>query len=231
MGACGDGQLGLKVRILVLASGAVALAACSSAQNVGSQESSPTLMNRLSGYFGGSKQAAPKPAPTAPTAAPVAATVDCPGVEIRTGAGTFNVATAKKGEATAADLKYQVSFNELARECIVADGNLTIKVGVQGRVIIGPQGGPGNVEVPLRYAVVKEGPEPKTITTKFKKVPVTMPQGEVNVAWLDVDDSMAFPLPPSTELAAYVIYVGFDDEGDKSAKPAPKSAKRPAKTQ
>ena len=94
----------------------------------------------------------------AATAKPVAASVDCPGVEIRAGAGTFNVAAAKQGQATAADLKYQVSFNQLARECIVADGNLTIKVGVQGRVIIGPQGGPGSVEVPLRYAVVKEGP-------------------------------------------------------------------------
>jgi hypothetical protein len=228
MRACGDGRIGRKVHILALLGGALALGACSSAQNVGSQESSPTLMNRLSGYFGGTKTAAPKPAATA---APVAPSVDCPGVEIRAGAGTFNVATAKQGQATAGDLKYQVSFNQLARECIVAEGNLTIKVGVQGRVIIGPQGGPGNVEVPLRYAVVKEGPEPKTITTKFKKVPVTMPQGEVNVPWLDVDDSMSFPLPPTSELEAYVIYVGFDDAGDKPAKPAPKNAKRPPKTQ
>jgi hypothetical protein len=229
MRAYGDGRIGRKVQILALLGGALALAACSSAQNVGSQESSPTLMNRLSGYFGGSKDtAAPKPAATPQ---PVARSVDCPGVEIRAGAGTFNVATAKQGQATAGDLKYQVSFNQLARECIVADGNLTIKVGVQGRVIIGPQGGPGDVEVPLRYAVVKEGPEPKTITTKFKKVPVTMPQGEVNVPWLDVDDSMTFPLPSTSELEAYVIYVGFDDVGDKPAKPAPKSAKRPPKTQ
>jgi hypothetical protein len=228
MRAYGDGRIGRKVQIPMLLGGALALAACSSAQNVGSQETSPTLMNRLSGYFGGSKPAAPKPAATAQ---PVAPSVDCPGVEIRAGAGTFNVATAKQGQATAGDLKYQVSFNQLARECIVAEGNLTIKVGVQGRVIIGPQGGPGNVEVPLRYAVVKEGSEPKTITTKFKEVPVTVPQGEVNVPWLDVDDSMSFPLPPTTELEAYVIYVGFDDVGDKPAKPAPKSAKRPPKTQ
>jgi len=228
MRAYGDGRIGRKVQILALLGGALALAACSSAQNVGSQESSPTLMNRLSGYFGGSKPTTPKPAATAQ---PVAPSVDCPGVEIRAGAGTFNVATAKQGQATAGDLKYQVSFNQLARECIVAEGNLTIKVGVQGRVIIGPQGGPGNVDVPLRYAVVKEGPEPKTITTKFKKVPVTVPQGEVNVPWLDVDDSMSFPLPSTSELEAYVIYVGFDDIGDKPAKPAPKSAKRPPKTQ
>lgn len=226
MRAHGDGRIGRRFQIPALL-GILALAGCSSAQNVGSQEASPTLMNRLSSYFGGSKEAAP----AASTAKPVAPTVDCPGVEIRAGAGTFNVATAKQGQATAGDLKYQVSFNQLARECIVGEGNLTIKVGVQGRVIIGPQGGPGSVEVPLRYAVVKEGPEPKTITTKFKKVPVTVGPGDVNVAWLDVDDSMTLPMPPSTELAAYVIYVGFDDVGDKPAKPAPKGAKRPPKTQ
>jgi hypothetical protein len=226
MRAYGDGRIGRRIQIPALL-GILALAGCSSAQNVGTQETSPTLMNRLSSYFGGSKDTVP----AAATAKPVAPSVDCPGVEIRAGAGTFNVATAKQGQATAGDLKYQVSFNQLARECIVADGNLTIKVGVQGRVIIGPQGGPGNVDVPLRYAVVKEGPEPKTITTKFKKVLVTISQGEVNVQWLDVDDSMTLPMPSTTELAAFVIYVGFDDTGDK-AKPAPKSTKRPpAKTQ
>ncbi len=229
MRAYGDGRIGREIRIPALLAGALALAGCSSAQNVGAQDSSPTVMSRLSSYFTGPKEATPAvPA----TAKPVAASVDCPGVEIRAGAGTFNVATAKQGQATAGDLRYQVSFNQLARECNVADGNLSIKVGVQGRVIIGPQGGPGSVDVPLRYAVVKEGPEPKTIATKFKRVPVTVSQGETNVAWLDVDDSMTFPTPPSTELAAYVIYVGFDDVGDKAAKPAPKNTKRPpAKTQ
>jgi hypothetical protein len=228
MRAYGDGQIGRKMKIpALLLAGALGLGGCSSAQNVGAESTtSPTVMNRLSSYFTGSKDAATAPAPTAK---PVAASVDCPGVEIRAGAGTYNVAAAKQGQATAGDLKYQVSFNQLARECNVADGNLVIKVGVQGRVIIGPQGGPGNVDVPLRYAVVKEGPEPKTITTKFKRVPVTVSQGDSNVSWLDVDDSMTLPMPSSNELAAYVIYVGFDDVGDKPARPAPK--KPPAKTQ
>lgn len=231
MRAYGDGRIGREIKIpALLLAGALGLGGCSSAQNVGAETSSPTLMNRLSSYFTGTKDAAP-PTPAA-TPKPVAASVDCPGVEIRAGAGTFNVATAKQGQATAGDLKYQISFNQLARECNVTDGNITIKVGVQGRVVIGPQGGPGSVDVPVRYAVVKEGPDPKTITTKFKRVPVTISEGQTNVPWLDVDDSMTFPMPSSNELATYVIYVGFDDIGDKPARPAPKNAKRPpAKTQ
>ncbi len=163
MGAFSERRIGNPVRGAALLVGVLALGACSSAQNVGSPDASPSLTSRLSSYFSASKEAAP-----AAAAKPVAASIDCPGVEIRRGAATLNVAS-KTTEATAADLRYQVSFGQLARECIVAEGNLTIKVGVQGRVIIGPQGGPGNVDVPLRYAVVKEGPEPKTIATKFKR--------------------------------------------------------------
>lgn len=197
------------------------LAGCSSASSVGSPDSSPSLSSRLSSYFTGSKEA---PAPA--TAKPVAASIDCPGVDIRAGASTLNI-TSKSGQATAGDLRYQVSFGELARECQVTEGALTIKVGVQGRVIIGPQGGPGNVDVPLRYAVVKEGPEPKTITTKFKRIPVTLSPGETHVAFVDVEDNLTFPMPSTAELEAYVVYVGFDEIGDKPAKPPAKKAQRP----
>ncbi len=223
MRAYGERRIGNGRRSAALLIAGLALGACSSAQNVGSPDATPSLTSRLSSYFSPAKDTAPA------AAKPVAATIDCPGVEIRRGAGTLNVA-AKTTEATAADLRYQVSFGQLARECIVAEGNLTIKVGVQGRVIIGPQGGPGHVDVPLRYAVVKEGPDPKTIATKFKRIPVTVSPSETNVPFVDVDDSMTFPMPPSSELEAYVVYVGFDEIGDKPAKPA-KSTKRPARTQ
>jgi len=213
----------------MLVGGALALAACSSASSVSPEATpSPTLMNRLSSYFSGPKETGP--GSPASTAKPVAASVDCPGVEIRAGTGTLNIAAKTASQPTAADLRYQLSFNQLARECLLADSNLTIKVGVQGRVIVGPQGGPGNVDVPLRYAVVKEGPEPKTIVTKFKRVPVTVSPSQTNVPFVDVDDSMTIPMPSPTELQAYVIYVGFDEVGDKPVAPA-KGTKRPARTQ
>jgi len=40
--------------------------------------------------------------------------------------------------ATAGDLRYQVSLRETARECLVQTGMMTIRVGIQGRVIVGP---------------------------------------------------------------------------------------------
>ena len=49
-----------------------------------------------------------------------------------------------------------------------------MKVGIEGRVITGPAGGPGTIDVPLRIAVVHDGINPKTIVSKFARVQVTV---------------------------------------------------------
>ncbi len=55
-------------------------------------------------------------------------------------------------------LKYQGSFVRFARECSVADGNMIAKIGVEGRIVLGPAGSPGRADIPLRFAVVHETP-------------------------------------------------------------------------
>ena len=67
------------------------------------------------------------------------------------------------------DLRYQVTIVRTARECHVNSGIMTMKVGVEGRVITGPAGGPGTVDVPLRLAVVQEGVNPKTIHVQIRQ--------------------------------------------------------------
>jgi hypothetical protein len=108
---------------------------------------------------------------------------------------------------------------------------MTIKVGVQGRVILGPMGTPGQVDVPLRYAVVREGPQPKTIATKFKRLPVTVGPDQTHVQFVDVEEGLTFPVPSRSEVDAYVIYVGFDEIGDKNEKKTAKSARKLAPRQ
>jgi hypothetical protein len=93
-------------------------------------------------------------------------------------------------------------------------------------------GGPGKVDVPLRYAVVREGTEPKTIVTKFKRIPVVVAPDQTHVQFVDIEEGLSFPLPSSSELSAYVVYVGFDEIGDRNEKkPAAKGAKKPAQRQ
>ena len=152
---------------------------------------------------------------------------NCPPVDIRTGASTLAIATEG---ATANDLRYQLSFNQMARQCSLAAGTIHMRVGVQGRVIVGPAGAPAQAEVPLRYAVVREGVDPKTIVTKFRRFPVPIPSGNTNVEFTDIEEDLSFPLPSVNELQAYVVYIGFDDVGDRTKRPATakkKSAPRP----
>ena len=87
------------------------------------------------------------------------------------GAATLMIGS-KPGEAepSALDLRYQVTIVRTARECQVNSGIMTMKVGVEGRVITGPAGGPGTVNVPIRLAVVQEGVNPKTIMSRFASV-------------------------------------------------------------
>ena len=139
---------------------------------------------------------------------------DCPSVDIRAGASTLSVAT-KTQQATAGDLRYQLTFTQTARQCALAGRTVRIKVGVEGRVIVGPAGAPSQVDVPVRYAVVREGIEPKTIVTKFRRFPLAIPPGATNVPFTDIVEDLSFPMPSLVELQAYVVYVGFDELGDR----------------
>ncbi|HMJ43798.1 MAG TPA: hypothetical protein VK522_16135 [Pseudolabrys sp.] len=189
------------------------------------------LLGSSTNIFGSSKATTGEPA-AGVGGATAASDVECPGVDVRAGAATLMIGSKPgEGEPSALDLRYQGSIIRTARECHVNSGMMTMKVGVEGRVITGPAGGPGNVDVPLRIAVVKEGPEPKTIVSKFARIPVTITGSVDRVTFTHVESDIAFPLPtPVADIDAYVVYVGFDSMAAPVPKrPAakPKRASRP----
>ena len=75
---------------------------------------------------------------------------ECPGVSVRAGAGTLSM-SAGAAEDAAMNLRYQVGIGQTARECKLNGTTLTIRVGVQGRVILGPAGGPGQIDEYIVY--------------------------------------------------------------------------------
>jgi hypothetical protein len=150
--------------------------------------------------------------------------IDCPGVEVRNGAATLSIA-AQGVEAGPMTTRYQVTIGDTARECAPLGGVMTMKVGVQGRVLLGPAGAPGQVDIPLRIVVVQEGVNPKTIVSKFYRVPVQVPPGQTSVPYTQVEQDLTFPMPPPAVLDAYVVYVGFDPNS-APAKPERKPAKQ-----
>jgi hypothetical protein len=212
---------------------ALAAAGCSSLDGVlgsSSPSSSPpadssggsSFTQRVKGWF---SSGSPQPAGDQKVAGGPSPNVDCPGVDVRSGASTLAVNTPG-AEPNATNLRFQASIAQTARECAVLGANMTIKVGIQGRVILGPAGTSGQVEVPMRLALVREGIEPRTIWTKLYRVPVAVPPGQSNVPFVQVEEDMTFPVPKPSDLEAYVVYVGFD--ANAMSEPPAKS-KRPAK--
>lgn len=156
--------------------------------------------------------------------------VECPTVDVRTGAATLMIGSKPgAGEPSALDLRYQGTIVRTARECRVSAGVMTMKVGIEGRVITGPAGGPGTVDIPLRIAVVQEGINPKTIASKFARIEVGITSAVDRVPFTHVDPDVSFPMPPRTaDIDSYVVYVGFDPVGaPEKKKPAPKSKPKP----
>lgn len=169
---------------------------------------SQSFTDRFRTLFGGRTEGevAAAPAPTSGSTE-----VDCPPTDIRQGASTLQMTAPGSEQAMA--VRYQATFARTARQCAIKDGNLSIKVGVQGRVILGPAGTPGDTTLPLRYALVREGMEPKTVWTKLYLLPVAVSPDQPNVPFTHVVEDMIVPAPPGAEIDRYVIYIGFDPKG------------------
>ena len=156
---------------------------------------------------------------------------ECPDVTVRQGASTLT-SSANPAEPTAMNLRYQVTIGTTARECRLEGNMVSIKVGMEGRVILGPQGSAGSVDVPIRFAVVEEGIDPKTIVTKLDRVAVTVPPNDSNVLFRHVTEGLVFPMPRGGAIDSYVVYIGFDPlsvQEQERKKPAPKANPKPKK--
>src|SRR5262245_21475548 len=223
-------QLNLRGRAasaVALAIGGALLGGCSTGNSIGGAISSST--SSVTGFFSGSS----RPTSVATAEGVPAPDFECPSVTTRAGASTLAV-NAPNADPSATNLRYQATFSQTARECRLAAGTVSMKVGMQGRVILGPFGAPGAVDIPLRYVVVREGVEPKTVWSKLYRVRVEIPPGQANVPFTHIIEDVAFPMPPGAEIDAYIVYVGFDPTGAaederRSKKPPPKP-KKPAPT-
>lgn len=189
-----------------------------------STPSMPSSFQSLFGKSGASGAAADASASAAP-AAPVE--FECPSVNIRQGASTLAVSNNKTDDS-ALNMRYQVGIGQTARECKLVGNIVTMKVGMQGRVVVGPAGGAGQIDVPIRYAVVHEGMDAKTIVSKLDRVNVQVPAGDGNVLFTHVEEDLSFPMPRGDAIDSYVVYVGFDPIGAKELdkkRPAPKATR------
>ena len=202
---------------LVLVVGCGVLAAPASAQS-----DSPSLSDRFKNLFGGSTG---KDAPVVNPQQDSTPELNCPPVSIRAGASTYLVGAPGK-QAVGNDVRFQGSITRTSRDCTINSGQITARIGIQGRVIAGPAGAPETVEVPMRIAVVQGGVNEKTIATKAYRTTVTMTE-DGSTPFTIIADDIVYPAPPPAIGDAYIFYIGFDPQAlTPEAKPkAPKKKK------
>lgn len=179
---------------------AVALSACSSTSQDGSSSG-----NRVTNLiFLNKLDPGPAPAPQERRR-----DVYCPPVTVQPGTAALAVYTPG-GQGDPMALRYQVSMGETARECTDLGAEVSIRVGVQGRVIAGPKGGGASTDVPVRVAVVDSKGTP--VYSKLTRVRATLPAGQPNQVFTHVEEGITLPAPEGG-LRGYRILVGFDNEG------------------
>ena len=182
-----------------------------------------SIVDRFKSIFGGNSDAAG--APSSPATVQDGGGLTCPDIKIRPGASTYAVAAPGK-QPVGSDLRYQATITRSARDCNLENGRVTARVGIQGRVIVGPAGAPASVEIPLRVAVVRDGVNEKVITTTVVRTTVSMGEG-LSVPFSVVAEDVMYPAVSVDENDSYVFYIGFDPQALKS-EPKPRVVRKKA---
>jgi hypothetical protein len=187
-----------------------------------SPASAQSITDRFKSLFGGGKS--DETAPSAPgEGQSETGGLTCPDVKVRAGASTYAVAAPGK-QAAGSDMRYQATITRTARDCNLNAGQITARVGIQGRVIVGPAGAPATVEIPLRVAVVQGGVNEKTITTTVVRTTVSMGEG-LSVPFSVVAEDIVYPAVSADINDSYIFYIGFDPQALKP-EPKPKVVKK-----
>ena len=183
--------------ILRAALAALCLAAVGGCSSTSGEGGGSTLSNYL--LYGGAT--VPPSRPTAGLEAP------CPIVDVIEGGAAIRVGAT------------QISLGELARECVVnEDKSLSVKVGVEGRVLLGPGGTGGSFTAPLRINI-KVGD--RVIATRSRTVAVAIPPGQAQGFFNVVESGFVVPNQYAED---YEIEVGLAG-GGRPAKAARRAAR------
>ena len=162
---------------------------------------------------------------TAPSAAPVGglqASASCPEVVVLEGTAAQRVFA---GAESSENLRYQFSIGDVARECYVQGNQLTIKVGIEGRVLLGPAGSPGNFTVPIRIAVLSEKTQ-EPVTSKIYRIPATIAPGQSATNFSFLVDPLVVPNVSDHSDDDYNIKLGIDAGGAGVAEKMSRRRKR-----
>ena len=204
-----------KLRFLAASLAALALAGCGG--GAGSAGPGESTSNTVANILAFGRPSVP-PAPSA--ADPNAIHLICPDIEVPDGLAALRV-----GGQDSATVRYQYSLGDTARECSVANGQITLRVGVEGRVLIGPAGGTGSFTAPVRIVILRNADQ-KAEVTRLYKVAVSVPAGETQGSFNLVTEPIVVPYKHEDATDDYSIVVGFDGARPTAAAPVQRVRRR-----
>ena len=112
---------------------------------------------------------------------------------------------------------YQASIADVTRDCSRADGQLTMKIAVAGKIVPGPKFSPGTITMPIRTAVM-HGTE--VLYSQIHQYQVQVTDPSVATQFVFTDSNVVVPAPTAQD---YQVYAGYDET-------APKATDKPKKT-
>lgn len=113
--------------------------------------------------------------------------------------------TGRTGDGLA--VLHRGEITKTARECRMESNRLTIKYGFSGKVLLGPRGKTGNVQLPLTVFVTDAKRERVASDTVRIDVPVAL---DKPIGYFSTVREVSFTLPEGTRPGEYEVFVGFD---------------------
>jgi hypothetical protein len=164
----------------------------------------------------------------------------CPRVTVRDGTAFFNTYAKdvqkpkprKKADAAqdaqpapdasaaplddSAKVIYQASVSDVTRDCSRANGQLTMKIAVAGKIVPGPMFSPGTITMPIRTAVM-HGTE--VLYSQLHQYQVQVTDPSVATQFVFTDSNVVVPEPTAQD---YQAYAGYDETAPKGPADKPK---------
>ncbi len=148
-------------------------------------------------------------------------TQDCPVVFIDNGASMIRMPQ----DADASSVSYQLSIDQTARECLIEGENVSIKLGIEGGVVLGPAGAPGAFTATISVAL-RRLKDYSLVSSKSYQVSASVSPGGMRGDYRLLADPISVPLVSKRAHEDYEIIVGFSQGGSTSpAKPVGKKKK------
>ncbi|QXX74459.1 hypothetical protein MHY1_01271 [Methylovirgula sp. HY1] len=141
--------------------------------------------------------------------------VQCPDISILDGTADDR-AYGKGGAQTNANVRYQFSLNNVARDCKIIGDQMSLKIGAAGKILLGPVGAPGTFDAPIRVAIVRDADQ-EPVISKLYRLPVTVAAGQTEAPFALVTDPLNIPYTRPNAQHYYTIKVGFDATGNDKA--------------